>query len=160
MFETPINFVRKLRGNKHIVMFYEEPEYARAIAFEFIKSGLTNNQPCAYISNEDQNILMNDMRGSSIDPERVHIQQLGDQIPEVLSERLTQMKSGPWAIKEDRPDRVVLMDSTIICTYPVSDILTTIKSSDYGAWMNELLLIHNGAIYARQFYKGVAFVWQ
>ena len=100
------------------------------------------------------------MRGSSIDPERVHIQQLGDQIPEVLSERLTQMKSGPWAIKEDRPDRVVLMDSTIICTYPVSDILTTIKSSDYGAWMNELLLIHNGAIYARQFYKRVAFVWQ
>ena len=65
MFETPINFVRILRGNKHIVMFHEEPEYARAIAFEFLKFGLTNNEPCAYISNEDQNILMNDMRANS-----------------------------------------------------------------------------------------------
>ena len=29
-------------------MFYEEPEYARAIAFEFIKFGLFKNEPCMY----------------------------------------------------------------------------------------------------------------
>jgi len=78
-----------------MVMFYEEPQYARAVAFEFIKSGLAKNEPCAYISNEDQSLLMNDMRDSSIDPERVHIQQLRDEIPEVLFERLTQTIAGP-----------------------------------------------------------------
>jgi len=62
-----------------------------------------------------------------------------------------------------------IMDSTIIFTYPVYDIVTTIKSREYGAWMNEVLTIawmnevltiHNGVMYARQFYRMVAFVWQ
>ena len=68
------------------------------------------------------------------------------------------MNLHPWATKEDRPDRIVLMDSTMICTYPVSDIEATITSNKYGTWMNELLLIHDGVIYARRFYRGVAFV--
>jgi hypothetical protein len=41
MTEQPFNFVRKVKHGKHIVLFYEEPEYARMIIFEFIKSGLT-----------------------------------------------------------------------------------------------------------------------
>jgi hypothetical protein len=72
--------------------------------------------------------------------------------------RTAQMKLGPWTTKEDRSNRIVLMDSTMICTYPVSDIISTITPSEYGTWINELLLIHDSVIYARRFYRGVAFV--
>jgi hypothetical protein len=37
MFEQPLNFVRKVKHGKHIVLFYEEAEYARVIFFEFTK---------------------------------------------------------------------------------------------------------------------------
>jgi hypothetical protein len=43
----------------------------------------------------------------------------------------------------------------MICTYPVHNIIPTI--SDYGRWMNELLEIYDGVIFARKFWKGVAF---
>ncbi len=48
---------------------------------------------------------------------------------------------------------------TIICTYPVNDIIPTISDStgSYGKWMNNLLEIYDGVIFARRFWKGVAF---
>jgi hypothetical protein len=46
----------------------------------------------------------------------------------------------------------------MICTYPVHNIIPTISDSgNYGRWMNELLEIYDGVIFARKFWKGVAF---
>jgi hypothetical protein len=49
--------------------------------------------------------------------------------------------------------------TTIICTYPIKDILPTISDSSgsYGKWMNDLLEIYDAVIFARRFWKGVAF---
>ena len=49
--------------------------------------------------------------------------------------------------------------TTVVCTYPVNDIIPTISDSigPYGKWMNTLLELYDGVIFARRFWKGVAF---
>ena len=37
LFEQPLNFVHQIGEGKHIVLFYEELEYAKMISFQFIK---------------------------------------------------------------------------------------------------------------------------
>ena len=60
MFERPSHFVRKVERGKHIVLFYEEPEYGRMILFEFIKSGLIKGERCIYVSEEGNSKKGND----------------------------------------------------------------------------------------------------
>jgi hypothetical protein len=55
--------------------------------------------------------------------------------------------------------RKELPNSSIICTYPVNDIIKTIKgdSTFHSRWMAELLEIYDGVIYAEANWKGTAF---
>ena len=43
------------------------------------------------------------------------------------------------------------------CTYPVNNIMPTISDSGSYGWMNDLLEIYDGVIFAPKFWKGVAF---
>lgn len=47
--------------------------------------------------------------------------------------------------------------ATIVCTYPVNDIVPTISDAtgSYGKWMNDLLEIYDGVISTRRFWMGV-----
>ena len=196
MFEQPFNFVRKISHGKHIVLFYEEPEYARMILFEFIKSGLSQREHCVYVSDENIEIVKREMSDAGIN---IHdfikntlllIHQIPNlapsRIPQIAFERLEQVTLHPWT-KEDQPDRLVLrcifkvdtedqiksnlqwehdyrhrdlrgLGGTMICTYPVNNIIPTISNpGNYGKWMNNLLEIYDGVIFARRFWKGVAF---
>jgi hypothetical protein len=198
MFEQPLNFVRKIKQGKHIVLFYEELEYARMILFEFIKSGLSHREQCIYISEEDVEAVKREMTDSGIETNRFTKSQLLQihQIPALAEysrstqiglQRLAQMIMHPWT-NEDQPDRLVLrciysikteqqiksnlkweydyrskdlksLRGTMICTYPINNIVSTILDSrgDYGKWMNDLIGIYDGVIFARKFWKGVAF---
>jgi hypothetical protein len=86
-----------------------------------------------------------------------------------MLERLAQITVHPWT-KEDNPERVILrcifktdteqirsnlkwerdyryrelkgLQGTMICTYPVNNIIPTISDPEgYGEWMNQLLEI-------------------
>jgi hypothetical protein len=50
------------------------------------------------------------------------------------------------------------LGTTVICTYPIDDIVPTISDSkgSYGKWMSDILEIYDGVIFARRFWKGVA----
>ena len=37
-----------LDGGNHLVMFYEEPEYAHIVEYHFIKTGLKKGESCVY----------------------------------------------------------------------------------------------------------------
>jgi hypothetical protein len=196
IFEQPFNFVRKVKHGKHIVLFYEEPEYARMILFEFIKTGLSQRERCIYVSDEDKEAVQREMSDAGIIVDQftkndlLSIHQIPNlaapQIPQIMLERLAQITVHPWT-KEDKPERVVLrcifktdteeqiisnlkwerdyryrelkgLQGTMICTYSVNNIIPTIsESGGYGKWMNELLEIYDGVIFARKFWKGVAF---
>jgi MEDS: MEthanogen/methylotroph, DcmR Sensory domain len=40
--------------HKHIVMFYEEPEYAKLVQFRFLSNGLTRGERAMYVVNDKQ----------------------------------------------------------------------------------------------------------
>jgi len=52
---------------RHIVLFYEEPEYAALVSFRYIKSGLDTKSNCGYVSKDPDDIVRNEMIGNQID---------------------------------------------------------------------------------------------
>jgi hypothetical protein len=42
-----------LHGGNHLVIFYEEPEYAHIVEYHFIKTGLEKGESCIYTTHED-----------------------------------------------------------------------------------------------------------
>jgi hypothetical protein len=199
IFDQPLNFIKKVRRGKHIVLFYEETEYARIILFEFLKNGLLNKERCVYISEENVEAVEREMSDAGINTEEFMKNELLSvhQVPNLAGysnitqtalENLSQFALHPWT-KDGRPDRLVLRcifkintqdqirsnlewerqfrakdlkhsQGTMICTYPVSNIIPTISDSkgDYGKWMSELLELYDGVIFARKFWTGVAFL--
>jgi hypothetical protein len=96
-------------------LFYEEPDYARMILFEFIKSGLGQTERCVYVSEENIEIVKREMYDAGINIHDfiknelliIHqIQQIpnlaASRIPQIAFERLAQITLHPWT-KEDQP---------------------------------------------------------
>ncbi|CUR52106.1 protein of unknown function [Nitrosotalea devaniterrae] len=50
---APIRYVDSLEKKQHILLFYEDQEYARIIEFRFIKNGLDSQENCIYVTDED-----------------------------------------------------------------------------------------------------------
>lgn len=55
---APIEFVDSIRSNRHILLLYEDPEYAKIVIFRFIKNGLANGEQCIYITDEDSGSIV------------------------------------------------------------------------------------------------------
>ena len=66
-FKRPLNYVHHIKECQHIVLFYEEIEYARVISFQFIKSGLEDKKMCSYLSDEDVETVKREMAYNGID---------------------------------------------------------------------------------------------
>ncbi len=55
---VPLKFVEGLDCRKHLVLLYDDPEYARKIEFQFIKKGLGSREHCIYATEEDPGFIM------------------------------------------------------------------------------------------------------
>lgn len=55
---VPLKFVEELDDRKHLVLLYDDPEYARKIEFQFIKKGLESDEHCIYATEEDPGFIM------------------------------------------------------------------------------------------------------
>ena len=210
LFQQPLNFVHQIEQGKHIVLFYEELEYAKMISFQFIKSGLTNKKDCSYLSEEEIESVKREMSDSGVAVKKftknkqLHIYQvssLTDYNPRDAHNGQTEpiavdgenKTTDDTAILKNpskicQSDRIVLRcvykintqeqiksnlkwehdyrfknlkdtGTTVVCTYPVNEIIPTISdpTGPYGKWMNTLLELYDGVIFARRFWKGVAF---
>jgi hypothetical protein len=51
-------FINSIHGNRHIMLLYDEPEYARKVEFEFIKNGLDKDEHCIYATEEDPGLII------------------------------------------------------------------------------------------------------
>jgi hypothetical protein len=56
----PLDFVKHVSKGKHVVIFYEEVEYQRMIAFKYIEKGLLNTEPCYFIATAKDDIVIKD----------------------------------------------------------------------------------------------------
>jgi hypothetical protein len=209
-FEQPLSFVNKVEEGKHIVLFYEELEYAKMISFQFIKDGLIHQKDCSYLSEEEVELVKTEMSDIGIGVNKftsnnqLHIYQVTSltdyyhprEEMELIEDRKEKRKHAaadnttilrnPSKIRKS--DRIVLRcvynvdteeqiksnlrweydfrcknlkhsGTTLVSSYPINDIISTISDStgSYGKWMSTLLELYDGAIFARKFWKGVAF---
>ena len=62
----PLDFVKNISKGKHVVIFYEEAEYQRMIAFKYIEKGLLNKEQCYFIttSKDDIEFVKRDLQES------------------------------------------------------------------------------------------------
>lgn len=51
-------YIDSIENKQHIVLFYEDREYARLIEFRFIKNGLMCNERCIYATDEDTGTIV------------------------------------------------------------------------------------------------------
>ena len=54
----PISFVDSLDSKMHMLLLYEDPEFAKLIEFRFIRNGLKNGENCIYASAEDSGLIV------------------------------------------------------------------------------------------------------
>ncbi len=50
---VPFRYVDSVSQKQHILLLYEDPEYARLIEFRFLKNGLDNGENCLYVTDQD-----------------------------------------------------------------------------------------------------------
>jgi hypothetical protein len=48
-----IKFIDTLEEKQHIMLLYEDPEYAKIIEFKFIKRGLERGEDCIFATSDD-----------------------------------------------------------------------------------------------------------
>jgi hypothetical protein len=196
-FKRPLNYLHHIKECQHIVLFYEEIEYARVISFQFIKSGLEHNKMCSYLSDEDVETVKIEMAYNGIDvnkftmngflhinqfpcktnyhPRNANIKENG--LENILSnlrpgqeDRIVfnciyninteeQIKSNLKWEREYRLKELKNRTTSILCTYPVENIIPELSDSTgaHAKWMSDLLNMYDGVIFARRFWKGVAF---
>jgi MEDS: MEthanogen/methylotroph, DcmR Sensory domain len=66
----PLRFVDTLDNGKHIVLFYEDPEYGKRIQFHFINNGLLKGEHGIITTvQNDSNLIENEMIDTGIDVE-------------------------------------------------------------------------------------------
>ena len=61
------NFVNGIDTNKHILLLYNDPQYAKTIEFLFIKNGLVKGEHCIYATQEDPSFIKTKMEEHGID---------------------------------------------------------------------------------------------
>jgi hypothetical protein len=218
LFSRPLDFVKNIDNGKHVVIFYEDIEYARTIILKYIENGLLNSEQCFFISANDDNKFIkreiqdsiNEISSKNIDIDKyikyklLYIDNLHDiynypngienAIKDIINiikiqsssyvyntfedinikgtkkialkcihtiETREQIKNNILWEKNYRNTilRDTLPNCSIICSYPINNILSTIKgeSSTYSEWMADLLEIYDAVIYARRYWKGAAF---
>ena len=64
--DVPIKFVDSLDTQKHIVLFYDNLEYAQRIEFQFLKNGLERGEHCIYAMSEDPKLVKEKMASYGI----------------------------------------------------------------------------------------------
>lgn len=67
--KSPLEFAKSVGPHRHMVLFYEEIEYARAVVFEFLKAGIERQEHSFYIcSSADKDFLETEFNESSYGP--------------------------------------------------------------------------------------------
>jgi hypothetical protein len=64
----PLDFIDTLENKKHIVLCYENHTFGKEIEYRFIKNGLIKGETCIYVTNKDNELLIeSEMRSHNID---------------------------------------------------------------------------------------------
>jgi hypothetical protein len=52
MEDMPLDYINKLEKKQHIMLLYEDPDYARLIEFQFVRNGLKNSEHVIFMAED------------------------------------------------------------------------------------------------------------
>ncbi len=182
----PLKFVDTLDTKKHIVLFYEDPDYARKIEFQFIKNGLEKGEHCIYATEEDPGLIMLKMLNYGISIKGyfqkgfLHVYQIRDGL-DSLVEHIKSAKENLKRILADSRPPVRLVSRIVADVSSLSGMTAEMKLErefhnafdDFGgsvicpyditkieasrSWIPYLLENHHAIIYAPKSRQGGVF---
>lgn len=65
-----MKFIDDIDEKKHIVHFFEDPEYAKTIHFKFLQNGLEKQEICIYALDDEPEVIEKEMKDFGIDVEK------------------------------------------------------------------------------------------
>ncbi len=183
---NPLAFVDTVKVGKHVVLFYEELEYARMLEFRFLGNGLVKGERAIYVSNDDAAFIENEMQDSGIDVmgfnkngmlRTVNITDSlkdgdGTTDAQKLWNKITEGVQPPFRMVA-KINSVGTVDGilakleverywhktfdTLGCALLCPYDVSEIEDIRRGKWIAELLRTHHGAIFAPRVGKGIGY---
>jgi len=183
---NPLTFIDTVKTGNHIVLFYEELEYARILEFRFLGNGLMKGEHALYISDSDVTFIENEMEGAGIDVSSVKKNNLLNifstsdpndvdalAIMHRFVDKMTVEVQSPYRVVSKPFRNVSTVDGilaqleterywhakfgTMRCALLCSHYVKQIEDNRRGKWISELLKLHHGAIFAPDFGKGLGY---
>jgi len=176
----PLKYVDSLSDKKHLVLLYDDEEYAQRIEFEFLKKGLMTGDSCIYATEMDPGLVILKMINSGI-PVRYFLKKNLQvyQIPRLIDETEIMIKYARKLFKKilesaSPPYRIVArilaemklerefhsnfstFDGYIVCPYDISKL----RVHRENKWIQYLFETHHATIYALKSNQGGAFYLQ
>ena len=172
----PTKFIRDLKEKSSLLLFYEEPKYARSLGFLFLDMGLKSDQLCLYLSGEPVHNMEKDMIAFGINVTyfknnnrlRIHsITNHGkDQVASTIEDFMANAKNhaARIIIQRDRfsreQQRELLIIEEVVHTmfekYDVSVLhIYNTEFMDNAKFMQQIINMHNYTIFAPDFGKGI-----
>ena len=79
-----LKFIDTVESPQHIAFFFNDPEYARVLEFQFLKNGLKKGEQCMYATDDDPFVIISKMSHYGINVETylknntLHVYQIPD----------------------------------------------------------------------------------
>ena len=183
----PFRYIDSLEEKQHIVLFYDDPEYARLIEFRFIKNGLLKGEQCIYATEEDSGSIVLKLLNYGItlpyfQSRKLRVMQMRercgdhDEILRKCKKDIEEMRQGlvpPFRIVSRIVPNVSTLDGISVelelekmvhrhfddfCGSLMCPYdISGIEKTKRKQWLEELRLTHHVCIYAPKFGQGGVF---
>lgn len=171
----PAKFIREIKDKGNFLMLYEDQSYAKSLEFLFLGMGLKDNQTCLYLSCETTHDIKKDMVLAGIDAaslkgNSLHIYDINnqkrEQIIKVIEDFVRNAKSHiPRIIMRnerftaEQQQDILWIEKFVqilLEKYDIS-VLNSCNVEFFDVkFMQQIISMHDYAIFAPSFGKGVA----
>ncbi len=186
MSQDPSVFVDNLGSGKHVVLFYDDPNYGRLLEFRFIKNGLLKGEGCTYLTYEEAGLVEKQMTDNGIDVEKfkqknlLRIYQVPKmnepagvtKIVEKIWDEILQAHKSPFrvagqpmpaAVTEEYLEAQLAIERAVVARFNgqgsvlCSYSVENIEPVKHGKWLSSLLKMHHDAVFAIKSRGGIGF---
>lgn len=172
----PTKFLQELKEKSSLLLFYEEPRYAKSLGFLFLDMGLKSSQLCLYISCEPVQNIEKDMIVFGINVtnfknnNRLRIHSTAnhgkDQVTAIIEDFMAGAKNhtARIIIQRDRFSReqqreLLIIEEFVQALFEKHDVsvlhIYNTEFMDNAKFMQQIINMHNYTIFAPDFGKGI-----
>lgn len=171
----PVKFIRDLKDKSSIIVFYEEPDYAKSLGFLFLDIGLRNGQMGLYIScdtipDAEAGMVSAGINVASFKANNLRIHNMSNQkkdhITRTIGDFVKTAKNHTARIvvhhdrftKEQQSDLLLIEEfiQSLFAKHNISVLnIYNTEFMDNAKFMQQIINVHDYTIFAPDFGKGI-----